>query len=404
MTLKIPQGAITTNGSSTASLSIRAVSESRMRQAFNPVPDSRVGDAPYYYIRYLTFPQTVISPAFECNVDATVNEGLTGFPVNLTVTSLVDYSRRQQGSDVWIEDTCLAYLQEIGQYKNWLCVFNSQYDRRLQSLCPPASVAPGCTQGRFVVRDPATSPPPENLVSSVFGRCTQLGKGTSTERLGTVYAFITSPLTVYIPPTPPSEDIVQENIVPIVLGIIFAVLFFIFLMYMAVRLFRYRQKYHDERAEADRLKEEVQNMAQFGGDAGTKDDQVAMTENPLAAQLKHLQQAVKEEDIKLQQAEQGLRLQEAEIRKDHIDNMRSNRDKMMSELERLKAQLAEQQAAAGGPSAMEDAPSSHYAQPAYSGGAGDASADLGSYGQSDDGAYRAGFDQYQAPGPKKKDF
>jgi len=213
---------------------------------------------------------------------------------------------------------------------------------------------------------------------------------------------------VYIPPTPPSEDAVQKNIVPIVLGIIFAVLFFIFLMYMAVRLYRYRQKYHDERAEADRLKEEVQNMAQFGGDAGTKDDQVAMTENPLAAQLKHLQQAVKEEDVKLQQAEQSLRVQEAEVRKDHIDNMRSNRDKMMAELERLKVQLSEQAAASGGPSAMEDAPTSQYAKPAYSGGDAHAAAgaDAGSYGQSDDGAYRAGFDQYQAPrgGPKKKDL
>jgi len=130
-----------------------------------------------------------------------------------------------------------------------------------------------------------------------------------------------------------------------------------------------------------------------------------MTENPLAAQLKHLQQAVKEEDVKLQQAEQNLRVQEAEVRKDHIDNMRSNREKMVAELERLKAQLAEQQAHSGGASAMEDAPSSAYAQPSgYNGGG--ASAQSGAYGQSDDGAYRAGFDQMQAPraGQKKKDF
>jgi len=228
------------------------------------------------------------------------------------------------------------------------------------------------------------------------------------ERLGTVYAFITSPLATYVPPKKPSDDIVAQNIVAIILGIIFGLLFFIFLAYMAFRLFRYRKKYHDEKAEADRLKEEVENMQQFGGEAGTKDDQVAMTENPLAAQLKQLQQAVKAEDLKLQEAEQGLRTQEADIRKDHIDNMRSNRDKMMQELERLKQQLSEAQASSAAPTQFDDGDSGgQYAQPAYRGGADDASAQSGAYGQADDGAYRAGFDQMQAPargGPKKKDF
>jgi cbb3-type cytochrome oxidase subunit 3 len=400
MRLTIPQGTLVprTAGTTTTVLDLRVVGESRMRAAFNTVHPTRVGDAPYNFIQYLTFPQTVVSPAFECNVDASIREP---FNVNMTVTSLVDNVRRDN-SDVWVEDICLAYLLEIGQYKNWVCLFSSQYDRRL--ICGVASSNPGCVKGRYIVRDPATAPPPDNLVSSVFHRCTQSGATSGTVRRGTVYAFIVNPLADYVPIRKKPADIVESNIVPIILGIIFLILFAIFLIYLAVRLARYRKKYHEERAEADRLKEEVENMTQFGGEAGTKDDQVAMTKNPLAAQLEHLQQAVKEEDIKLQQAEQGLRSQEADIRKDHIDNMRSNRDKMLAELERLKAQLQESQASTAAPSTMEEAPSGGY----NAGYDGQASASAGGYGQAEDGAYRAGFDQYQAPrgggGPKKRDL
>jgi len=303
----------------------------------------------------------------------------------------------------------LARLQEIGRYKNWICLFSNPVDRRL--ICKAASIEPGCAKGNFAVRDPSVAPPPANLVSSVFHRCTQEGAALTNARLGTVYAFITAPLATYKKPSKPSDDIVAQNIVAIILGIIFGLLFFLFLAYMAFRLFRYRKKYHDEKAEADRLKEEVENMQQFGGDAGRKDDQVAMTDNPLAAQLKHLQQAVKEEDVKLQEAEQGLRQQEADIRKDHIDNMRQNRDKMMNELERLKAQLAEAQASSAAPSQFDEPESGgQYAQPGYKGVAAidrETGAGAGAYGQHDDGAYRAGFDQMQAPrggGPKKKEF
>jgi len=284
-----------------------------------------------------------------------------------------------------------------------VCLFTNPEDRRL--ICPPPSVAPGCAQGKYVVRDPVTAPPPDNLVSSVVSFCTQPLATTGNVRKGSVYAFIISPLAVYTKPDPVADDIVEDNIVPIILGIIFIILFLIFLVYLAVRLGRYRKKYHEERAEADRLKEEVENMTQFGGEAGTKDDQVAMTENPLAAQLKQLQQAVKDEDVKLQAAEQGLRSQEADVRKDHIDNMRSNRDKMLAELERLKAQLSEAQASTAAPSTIDEPaqPTQRYAQPT---GEDTGGASAGAYGQGGDGAYRAGFDQYQAPrgGPKKKDL
>jgi len=158
----------------------------------------------------------------------------------------------------------------------------------------------------------------------------------------------------------------------------------VFLIYLAFRLLRYRQKYHDEKAEADRLKEEVDNMSQFNTAGATVDPQVQMTDNPLAAKMKYLEQAVSQEDLKIQQAEVGLGQQEAEIRKDHLRNMQANRDKMAAELEKLKAELAASSASTAAPSTM-DEPRAPQAAP------GD--------------AYRTEFDQYQAPrgGPKRRD-
>jgi len=314
--------------------------------------------------------------------------------VNWTVTSLVDDNRRVAGSQVWVEDICLARLLYYGQIADWVCQFASQYERRL--VCSISEVAQGCSVGQWVVRQPG-APPPSNQVSSVINRCTANNVVGGT-RQGLVYAFITNPVPTFVPLVIPSEDPVQQNIVAIIFGVIFGAVILGILLYLAFRLSRYRKKYHEERAEADRLKEEVQTMERFGAQAGQVDDQVAMTENPLSAQLAHLQQAVKEEDVKLQEAEQGLRLQEADIRAEHIDNMRANRDKMMAELERLKRQVQEQQAATGAARHTEDEPA-HTA-------AGGPAWDSGDAGQSSDGAYRAGFDQYQQPrtAPKRRDL
>jgi len=103
-------------------------------------------------------------------------------------------------------------------------------------------------------------------------------------------------------------------------------------------------------------------MRQFGGDSGNKDDQVAMTSNPLSVQLKDMQARYNAEDMKLQAAESDLRKQEGEIRQEHIKNMRDNRDKLADELEKLKRQLAETQAASAPKPTYDDTAS---AGPAY---------------------------------------
>jgi len=63
---------------------------------------------------------------------------------------------------------------------------------------------------------------------------------------------------------------------------------------------------------------------------------------------------VRQEDVKLQEAETQLKVQESEVRADHIKNMQRNRDKLAGELEKLKQQLAQQQAQGRGAATQED--------------------------------------------------
>lgn len=187
---------------------------------------------------------------------------------------------------------------------------------------------------------------PALVVASVFNRCspnTDLDTGSLSTASATAYAFIWSPIPI-APTAPTGPDVIQKNIVWIILGVLLGLAGLILLTYCAFRLYRYRNKYKEQKEEADRLQEEVENMRQFGGEAGNKDDQVNMTANPLAVQLKDVQAKFNEEDQKLQAAEADLRKQEGEIRQEHIRNMRENRDQLASQLEKLKRQLAETQA------------------------------------------------------------
>jgi len=196
----------------------------------------------------------------------------------------------------------------------------------------------------FAVHNPATDP--DGVVHSVINRCSPLvtADGTNTSLTnGIVYAFIWSPVPENAL-APSGLDVIQRNIVWIILGVLLGIAGLVLLGYFAFRLFRYREKYHKEREEADRLHEEVENMRQFGGDSGNKDDQVAMTSNPLAVQLKDVQARYNEEELKVQEAESNLRKQEGQIRQEHIKNMKDNRDKLHDELQKLKDQLAAEQA------------------------------------------------------------
>jgi len=187
---------------------------------------------------------------------------------------------------------------------------------------------------------------PTDQVASVFEECTpqsSVDTGVQSVSTATAYAFIWSPIPNKIE-RPPQPDVIQQNIVWIILGVLLGIAGLVLLTYCAFRLYRYRNKDKEQKEEADRLQEEVENMRQFGGEAGNKDDQVNMTANPLAVQLKDVQAKFNEEDVKLQAAEADLRKQEGDIRQEHIKNMRDNRDQLAQQLEKLKRQLAETQA------------------------------------------------------------
>jgi regulator of replication initiation timing len=319
--ITIPSGALAlTNGASTTSISIRAVSDSRVRYAVNEIVPSRRSE----FGSYLDYPITVLSVAFECVLPQEVKPFFT---LNFTYTAWIDLIPPV----VDYKDVCLARLVELQGFSTWECLVS---DRNLRGNSTTDASS-------FYVHKSGT---PAQEVTSVFQSCSpSTAPGVVSPYNGSVFAFIFSPLPD-VPASPEGLDVVQRNIVWIVLGILLGFALLILLAYCAFRLFRYREKYHTEREEADRLQEEVENMKQFGGDSGNKDDQVAMTANPLAVQLKDVQARYNEQEMKLQKAEAQLRKQEGEIRAQHIDNMRENRNKLATELEKLKAQLAEAQA------------------------------------------------------------
>jgi hypothetical protein len=321
LSLQFSSGAfVLKDGTTITGVQIFPVGESRMRYAVNEIHASRK----IQFGGFLPFSTTVLSPAFECQVQPVVEEP---FNINVTVQAFYD----QRINVVNASDICLARLVELPGFTTWRCLFPSADDR--------ASDGPF-----YVLKDPILPP---GAVESVISFCTpqtDAETGVQSTASGTAYAFIWSPLPNK-PQPPQGRDVIQRNIVWIILGVLLGIAGLVLLTYCAFRLYRYRNKYKEQKEEADRLQEEVENMRQFGGEAGNKDDQVNMTANPLAVQLKDVQAKFNEEDVKLQQAEADLRKQEGDIRQEHIRNMRENRDQLATQLEKLKRQLAETQAA-----------------------------------------------------------
>jgi len=352
--LIIPSGAMrwtdTNNPATSAEVHLRPVGENRMRNAINKVVTTRVHKDEFDYNPYLSFAGSVVSPAFECNVAEGIQEP---FAFNISFTSLVDNIRRT-GTTQWVEDVCLARLQEFAEFRVWRCMFPDPADRRL--ICQGQK---GCKEGPFPVR-PSNSLPPDNQVRSVINRCTQNSYYTTLNnlRVGTVFAFITAPLATFTLPPKPTTDPIKENIKWIVLGTIGVGLLLGALFYCAFRMYRYRAKYHKQKKEADFLKQEVENMQNFGAEAGYTDKEVAMTVNPLAAKIENLDAAVKKEDIDLKKAEIELRDAEASVRTEALREMRERRAKMASELEIMKNQLKAQTSASVATTHEEHAPTS----------------------------------------------
>jgi hypothetical protein len=81
-------------------------------------------------------------------------------------------------------------------------------------------------------------------------------------------------------------------------------------------------------------------MEQFGGKAGTKDDEVQMISNPLVLQMKDMQARLDKNQMELRRQENLESKAQVELRTEHIGALKTDRDKLLEELERVKAQLA----------------------------------------------------------------
>lgn len=124
-------------------------------------------------------------------------------------------------------------------------------------------------------------------------------------------------------------------------------------VYSGKRFYRYRKKYENEREAVDKMQDEVQEMEEYGAQAGTKDDEVVMNSNPLVMQLAEMKEKMNETDRKMREEEQAQSQLEQEERRSHIAKLQTERDKMALELEKLQESLAKQKNAPKKGPAME---------------------------------------------------
>lgn len=328
--LTIPAGAIISNSSSRNELTVLPVADSTMRFAENAVHQSRrVDELPsedsgatlFYFTSSLSYAQTVLSVAIECVVDKNI---ITPFPAPLVYEAKVDWTRDFSNEPYKPSDICLAYLFRIKSlsYARWACVTEDR----------------GTREKAGDARNRETSFKVFHRVSAAFTDCGADGQGQ-------IYAFIHSPLEDNEVRYPEPKTWVERNILLLLVILMLIIITIIGCFYAAKRLHRYRKKYHAERDAVDKMQDEVETMEQFGGQAGTKDDAVVMSANPLVTQLKEMQAKVDEQDAKL--AEE--RAQAHTERREFIDQLQTDRDVLAKELEKLQATLQQQASFRGQP-------------------------------------------------------
>jgi ribosomal protein L29 len=305
-TIHAPPGALQrTDNQIMSILHVRPVAHSRMRNAVNKIHSTRGGG-------YRTMAQTLLSTPFECLVDKSVKPV---FSVPMTYTASIDLQLQPDYADV-----CLATLKTDAKmnFQWWECIYNSHSEREANPVRPKSF----------------DGQPPRTVISN-FDRCNVDG---------TIWAFIYSPRP-YGQGNRDYTTWAQDNMMELIFGLLGGIAFVSLVFFSGSRLTRYRKKYHQERENVKKMEEEVTEMEQFGGQAGTltKDEEVAMTANPLVRQMKDMQKRLDAKELAMRQAEQDARLAESEVRQLHINELASDRDDLAAELEALKQQLAAQQ-------------------------------------------------------------
>jgi chromosome segregation ATPase len=89
------------------------------------------------------------------------------------------------------------------------------------------------------------------------------------------------------------------------------------------------------------MQEEVDEMEQFGGAAGNKDEAVEMMANPMVVQMKDMQARLDKKNKEVMEEETNQRQKASEMRQEAIQALQTDRDKLAQELEEMKRQLAD---------------------------------------------------------------
>jgi TolA-binding protein len=293
--LKFPSGSLVMDANSTGpQFSIRAVSDSLMREAENAIHVSRQSE--FGGREGLTLPETVLSSAFEC-----ITEAQTPFPVEVVHRALLDYTRQPNNRDI-----CLAYLYRIPalNYARWECLSSNPK----QSENNPALVEAGITD------------------------CGAAGEGK-------VYAFIHSPAQGPAEAAVDTRSWIQKNLLYIVLGFTITLVFMLVILYAIARLKRYRKKFHKERDDVRKMEEEVMDMEMYGGGVHQRHESLVLTANPMQMQIADLQKRLDKNEIEMLEAENKQRLALSKERQKQISNLQADRERLAKELESARAAL-----------------------------------------------------------------
>jgi len=254
-------------------------------------------------------------------------------------------------------DICLCYFN-INQGREWVCAYGGYNDRINNPPWTPDSGRPN-----YQVRGLW----PASLVNLPMAFC-------------------------YIPlPAPPvpisSEDSWWQKYGKIVLGVGISMFVLLLILFCAIsRLIRYRRKYHEERAEAEELREQAQELDEKHGGLGVYDDEVEMIANPLVVEMQELQK-------QLEQTNAHLKTQE-EMDEHQMAALDKERQRILEEIKRVKDAIAAQQKTA--PTRVDEVPPSGAVAVSVGSGTGTTS--------SGTGAERQEFNQAPTARRKKQDL
>jgi hypothetical protein len=311
--LLVPSGAIRVRAGAPSSakpvMTIRPVGESTMRDVVNRVTLSR---RPEFRVKYLTMPWTLVSPAFECSTDA-----LTAEPFKVPVSVVASSDRDNLPL---FKDICLGYIYSVPDvnYRAWRCVEDT-IEKRMNNSVRSAST--NSTEAAYVVKG--------NLYACRSG-----------PKSSTVFAFVVVPARDLGVFQPEVYRFWADNLIWIVLGICGGGLIIFLVFYTMKRLHRYRAKYKETDKKVAQMQEEVDEMEQFGGNAGQKDEALEMMSNPMVVQMKDMQARLDRKNQEVLQEEAKRTEEEAEARADHLAKLQEDRNNLAAELEKLKAELA----------------------------------------------------------------